>query len=558
MSGYSARIRGSAGIPAARLAPWLTGAIVSLVLLASVAKDIDLPGVYMDAVNPDYLVVSILNPGREIEAWTLPGNLIAGRFPVLTSLYHGTGQTWLALPFFALLGTSVVTLRLVHGFFACAILICATMVLRRAGLKEVAIAAVGIALAVDPSFVFAFRTQTYITLAPVAWLLGSFLALARAGADGTPRRWLLVSGGAYGLAFFGYFIYLFYLPAVLFAVLAWPTPSGVAGPHWRRIVPWTIGMCLGASAYPIGYALVALHYGSLGGLLDYVVATQKALGVMQSSLDLGGRVAYAWHMVTSVTHNWWQYSMMFGAQASLPGAQTKTWLLTAVPIGLWLASEARRTAGIHLRVVIASGCSFFLLSLAFGSRLGGHHYAALLVLGYLGLALGTTALVRKRDDPAPSWRCAWVALPMAVLLAFSLQGQTEVRSKLRETGGVGLLSDAIDRFAADARREHRKDFYYLPDWGLWMPFAFLTGGEIGFATLPDVTRAREMLCRGRDVHLALVNADRGRRIADWTRELEWADPVVVPYRQRDGVAVFEIATYRSEPAGSAGERCRPR
>ena len=65
----------------------------------------------------------------------------------------------------------------------------------------------------------------------------------------------------------------------------------------------------------------------------------------------------------------------------------------------------------------------------------------------------------------PAWAVLPVVVPMAVLFALGVQGQAELRSKLRETGGVGLLSDAIDRFAEDARREHAKDFYYVSRLG---------------------------------------------------------------------------------------------
>jgi hypothetical protein len=148
---------------------------------------------------------------------------------------------------------------------------------------------------------------------------------------------------------------------------------------------------------------------------------------------------------------------------------------------------------------------------------------------------------------------------MVVLLALGLLGQAEVRAKLRETGGVGLLSDAIDRFAADARREHAQDVYIFPDWGLALPFAFLTGGDVAYAaTQPDAKQARALLCQGRTLHIAVIKPERGSRIAEWTRELGWADPDVASYRQRDGVVVFDVATYRPEPPGSSGERCGPR
>ena len=76
-----------------------------------------------------------------------------------------------------------------------------------------------IALAVDPSFSYAFRTQSYITLAPAAWLLLSLYSLMR-GSEGGPhhRRWLFASGLFYGWAVVAYFIYAFFLPALLLAV----------------------------------------------------------------------------------------------------------------------------------------------------------------------------------------------------------------------------------------------------------------------------------------------------------------------------------------------------
>ena len=63
---------------------------------------------------------------------------------------------------------------------------------------------------------------------PCTWLLLSLFALARAGVDGDCGDGCGVDGVAYGVAVFGYFIYAFKLPAVMFAVLAWPQPAGAS------------------------------------------------------------------------------------------------------------------------------------------------------------------------------------------------------------------------------------------------------------------------------------------------------------------------------------------
>ena len=73
------------------------------------AWHIDLPGVYMDEVNPDYLAVKILNPRHApIVAWVLQANYLLGdRVPMMVQLYHGSQTFWLGLPLFWLFGTTV-------------------------------------------------------------------------------------------------------------------------------------------------------------------------------------------------------------------------------------------------------------------------------------------------------------------------------------------------------------------------------------------------------------------------------------------------------------------
>jgi len=540
------------------IAAWLTGAIVVLAFFGGVVLDIDLPGIYMDAVNPDYLAASILHPGHVVERWVLPGNDLFHRFPVLTSLYHGTAMTWLGLPVFALLGTSVESLRIAHALYACAVLLTATMWLRRAGISNGVIAVIGVALAIDPSFMFAFRTASYITLSPLAALLVSLLLLDRTRDAANPQRYFVGAGVAYGVAIFGYFIYLLYLPAVLIAVLAWPSATAprVAAP--ARLRHWAFGVFLGAILYVVGYALIAREMGGIGGLIRYIRETQRALGALADPLGFVDRLAYAWRMIESMTHNWWHYNSMLHQYVSVPAAAAKTWLLTLVPLALWALAELMRLADARLRVTIGCIVSFFVVSLLFGGRLGGHHYAGLVVLGYLALALGIAALVHDRRTSLMPWRSALLAIPMLLLAVSSVQAQIGTRARLRETGGVGLFSDAIFRLAADAKREHARDFYVFPDWGAWMQFAFLTGAQIDLTTRTEPEKVRALLCAGRDVHVVPVGADREKLIDEWTRALDWSPPARVTYRQRNGVPVFDVATWPGAPAGAADARCASR
>src|SRR5882757_11455165 len=89
---------------------------VLFVLNASVA--IDVPGVYMDAVNPDYTVMRLLNPAaKDLVVWIPPGQLVFGKLPVLAQLYQGALTYYLGLPFYLLFGTDLIGIRVAEiGF----------------------------------------------------------------------------------------------------------------------------------------------------------------------------------------------------------------------------------------------------------------------------------------------------------------------------------------------------------------------------------------------------------------------------------------------------------
>ena len=64
---------------------------------------IDVPGPYMDAVNPDYIVPRLLNPAAaEMPAWVIPGTLLFGKLPTIIAIYHGALPYYLGLPVYAL------------------------------------------------------------------------------------------------------------------------------------------------------------------------------------------------------------------------------------------------------------------------------------------------------------------------------------------------------------------------------------------------------------------------------------------------------------------------
>jgi hypothetical protein len=211
-------------------------------------RDLALPGLYMDSINPEYLAVRALNPAAiaNVPAWVLPGNLLFDRFPVLAgSYYHGALQYYLALPVYALLGTDIVSARLVQGLYGSLVLAALVLVAWRFRVNAVIAAGALVLLAADPSFNIGFRTQVYNVVLPLALLLPAIALAARWGEQGRPPpRWQLVACGLLaGLAFFCYFVYLMFVPVLLGWLLLRLRATGVDGrAQWRAV----------ATAHPSG------------------------------------------------------------------------------------------------------------------------------------------------------------------------------------------------------------------------------------------------------------------------------------------------------------------
>ena len=547
----SAQREGRASVPAGAATGtarrWLPFLLVVAVYAVAVAQNITLPGVYMDAVNPDYLAVRLLHRHTEpITAWLLPGNYLGGRAPVLISFYHGAQQTWLGLPGFFLFGTTVAGLRITHALFGLGVLAALYAVLTRAALKPWQAALACAALAVDPSFTYAFRTQSYITVAPMAWLLLSLYCVQRAALPEARRaRWLAGSGVLYGLAVVGYFVYAFFLPAVLLALRWWAPPGGRARGGG---LAWLAGAAVGGAFYPIGYALVAHQMGGIAEGWAYFQQTQRALNAFSEQPALAARLTHVTATIASAFENSFHHALIFGTHGTVPGGSFKMALLLALPGLAWLRAEWRRDATPALRTFVALAVSYVAVATLFGTRLSGHHYMVLVPVAYGALALGLASLAS-----APrAWQsaAATFALPVAVLVALNAGGQVREARELAATGGTGNYSDAINRLAADLDAMPRRPFVYFPDWGLSMPVAFLTGGRVGMDSLENFAAGRKMLCDGRDVAVAIITGDRAARVAQWQRGLGWEAPAaVVPYAQRDGRELFVLATFRGRAGG---------
>ncbi len=534
-----------AGPAAARRTTLLVLLPCCLLFVLGAVSDITVPGLYMDAVNPDYLVVRLLGQSATTPAWVLPGTLLFGRFPVLGQIYHGALPYWLGLPAYALWGTGVVGVRLTNMLFGLLVLASVALFLRAFRVRPVIVALVLAALALDPGFLFSFRTQFYINVLPLAPLLAAIAWAEHRRSNPTPRLAFAV-GVLAGVAFYGYFIYAFLVPAAaLHAGLRWRDAA-----RWRRLAAaWVAGFVIGALPYPLGMLLILVATGGVHGFVAFILANLGALSPGQSVLSLAGRLGYFRDMVLWTVQDVGPPTMMLHRQLPPSFPATKSFCLLALPalgVIVGLFRPARRP-GLLVAAGLAIGTA--ALFVAFGNRLWLHHAAPLLPVLYIALALALDIAGRSRVAALV------VALVLAPLLAGNAVDRQAVLFELDRTGGVGLASDAVERFTEDALRDRTPTHAFFPDWGIFMPFTMVSDGSIPFTTDFTPGAARQVLCAGQDALLAVMDDKGPARLAPWTTAVGWGQPETTHYRQRDGGAVLTALRWH---AGAAPDQpCDP-
>jgi hypothetical protein len=509
-----------------------------LLLLQGSVADINLPGLYMDAVNPDYIIVRLLNWNPHIFAWVLPGTCIFNIFPTI-QLYYGSLPYYIGMPVYILLGTGVTAVRIANFIFAALVLSSAAVFLQAFRVRPLIAGFALAALALDPGFLFSFRTQFYITLLPIALVLVSVSCVENGGVS-LPRRMSAVAGLLIGLSIYGYFIYLFLAPAA-------------AAHLWRNVRPsadrrsqlacWFAGFALGVSPYPLGFALMFFATGGLQGFERFLTDSLQNLSVESSKLSPWQSLQYFVRHVDGMTRFDGPSQMML-KESYLPFFKnTKHGLLLIIPIIYLIASFffGRDRAGIRLISMFFLGMAF--LFVIFGDRLWAHHVALTLPLLYLSLALAIEYLGKARPFVG---RATWaLTLPLLILAIGNAIDRQRLMLDLERTGGVGLASDAIERFAQDSLSNPDPTFAFFPDWGIFMPFEMVTGGRISLVADFSPDAARRKLCQGSDALLAIVNDKGVERLAPWIDAVGWGSPEVVVYRQRDDAPVLTSVRWRA-------------
>lgn len=515
-----------------------TGWALSLgVFWLCVLRNVELPGLYMDAVNPDYLFARWLNPQLQNPVWMIP----SGSIPLLGNLYHGMQTLYLGVLTYGVLGTSVVSVRVTHALYGSLIVLLTWLILRRASGRPGLATVLATALATDMAFIGSFRTQAYIILAGQVWMMLALLLAVRSAQEQVPSRWLLaLSGVGMGLAVYGYFVFLFFLPPVAALAVLGPGRQG-AGP---RLLAWGAGFVAGMLPYVIGYIGLAVDLGGVGPLIEWM---RNVLGVLGPTIGqetygqgLGHVLGYALWGLAGLGNE----HMVIGEAVSFSLASWRAGLVALAGAVCLLGAVVEWKERPRLARVLLGGAAlpvtYIGLAAGFGSRLDVHHFTVLVAVGYVLLGLGACWLALR--FPRGRWLSGGVAVLVASLLVLNVVQQNRVHARLVATGGVGMSTDALPALARMALSERALAVWFFPEWGFFMPFAFLTANQVPYENELNATSLGRHAASGREMRVAFwqeANAPMYRRV------LEQAGIRNIELRQmhrRDGqVALYVLA-----------------
>ena len=485
--------------------------LLMLIFWLGAMRHVNLPGFYMDSVNPDYLAARTLNPALNNPAWTLP----TSTFPILGNLYHGVQNYYVDLAVFRFMGISVASVRIAQAVFGATIVVLLYLLTMFVTRNRVA-AFVGAALlATDIAFLASFRTQFYIILGGQTWLFASLLALWIGRRGG-----FFLSGVCFGLAIYGYFVLGFFAPAMAVLVLGQPD---------RRPIIWICGFVIGMLPYVAGYASLVDALGGLNQAADWLRNAIHALAPTSSKQGVWESIQYMATLAYEALTNVGNEAMIFNQPVSGIWAPIKVAILVA-----FAAIAVIRIPRSRAMLLALLPISYLIAASFFGHRLWVHHLSVMVALAYLLLAivLGELSGGGRRASIA-------ILLCAAVFAAGNMHQANNFHRVLSDTGGTRMTTDALTRFAEAARSEP-DTLYVFPDWGFFMPFELLTENRVPFTL--DVSQIGTARGRASHVVIAFWSETDQQKYRDVLTQAGVQDVSSRIYRRRDGQPAFWVVS----------------
>lgn len=519
------------------------------------SQSIHLPGLYMDAINPEYQISEILYSESPIFGkWLMPGNVLNDRYPVFSGpVYHGSLQVYATLPFLFLTGVELESFRFFQIIVALVIIAMIMYIVGRLGADIPKINAlqliVGLLIATDPVIAFGIRTQAYSIIFAFPLFLLSWILLEVSfnfpQAEFAKKRFIYVfiSGALLGLAVFGYFVYVFFVPAFILLFInkstQWTKVTKTEIIIWSKdFLAWIAGGFVGASPFLLGVTLLIKNLGGGKAALEWWHTISTGLHILREDQSVIGRLGSVLSQLFAVISGEWLFRQIlkeFGA-LNESASVIKVLLILFVFFLWWWWSRTKKTSKFAVLAIFM----YLVFALVFGTRLSGHHFIVILPLIYLGLVVNHPP-EKIRNKLNYLWWCGYV-----FIICINIIVGIMFLQRLKATGGAGLYSDVINRFSNFILTEHRDSFVYFPDWGYRMPFTFLAKGAVDYDARVDPVKIGIDSCHGRESFVLFNGTGNDGRL-ELIEGISRVQAEKSTWYQLDGIPVFELGYF---PAGS--------
>jgi len=499
--------------------------VIIFLFFCGVLRNLDDSGLYMDSVNPEYWIARTLNPEIANPVWIPP---TVGP-PALLTLYAGTQNYYFELPIIKILGFSNFSLRFAQSLIGVFILLIVYKIISHVTSRPKVGFLATLLLAIDPSFVFSFRTQFQVMLGGIVWFLLSLYFLFKSR---IPDRSFTVylSGISYGLAIYSYFIYVFFFPALLFIIIK---------KHRHNLAKnfrWILGLTFGLLPYAYGYLSMLVAVGSWKSTLELIKGWLVMLNPAASSNEsFLTRITSAVQLGYQAFLNVGNQSVLIGELSTPRSADLKWAAICLVLVGaimLGIKGSANSTPSSS-REFIKIGCllfvSYVFMAAIFGGRLAPHHFILLVPLVYMGIGL---SLAQFLSVKVPKYYLqSFVIFFVISVSSLSILQSNLTYNRLEETGGTGLATNALTNLAIDARQDPDNSIYIFPDWGFFMPFAFQTQNKVTYSLDASPASIESYLTQDKVVKVAFWSIESWEKNKtalenyginfEWTKEIYW-------------------------------------
>lgn len=535
---------------------WQVWAALAVFLVVSL-RYIELPGLYMDSVTPDYIASWLLAKQGEQPAWIYPDNILAGpyRLPLLNSLYGGNVVAYIGLVFFQCFGFSISSVRLFHVFLGGGLIVAFVFALMQLRVRRWVALVFGVTLACDPTYVLAWRTQYYLQLFPLFFFFLSIALLCREADKAVKGKAIFISGLLLGLAAWSYFIFAIYAAVVI----CWFRFSD-ADVRSRNMTKFlALGFAVGVCPYIYAHLSIIIHQG-WEGYLSTLRGLQTAYGVVDRDQGLMARIAHVANRLYGLLGGRDIETQVFGSGEVAMCLPALGFLLVfgwAVAVGIWMWMARRRWSGIAglLGVIFLTHLAFGLIV---GKPLGLQHYIMLIPLSLFFTALVVSeALEFWLGNKLAVRSCQFAAL---LICGCSAYAGNLIMSRVGRDESRGFYSSAINSAIAYARAEGRDSLLVFPQWGYWMGFVTALGPKYSVfqsTGLDEIVESEEFLNRARqwgrviivlgdDKFSAVSAAERRKLLGRLVDRLGMVVAEEVDFRDRDSESRLRLTVLRNK------------